>query len=243
MKIKTVLALSLALTFCWQSTAHAGEYSKTLTRMGPWTIKRYSDDEVAHSVGSPCAAVQYANGADLLVTADPDHPEDKGTVQVFIASGKPYNDARIWIDDGMAFDHYLQAYWPQRHGHSGVFHVASLVGSKLFARFEIGHLDAGRFEFPIGNIKAVSAFLHQKKCVFEDDLSAHPGATKRQVDSISVGDSYDSVVKRLGAPETSYEFLEDNTEGFEWPLGKSGSVIVVFDQQRKVTQKVIKPKK
>lgn len=221
----------------------SGDLSKKLTQIGPWTINYYSDDEVAHYIGNPCAAIQYANGADLMLTADPDQPENKGTIQVFISFAKPHNDARVWIDDGMKFDHYLQTYSPQRDGHSGIFPISSLTGGKLFARFGIGQLDTGKFEFPIGNIKAVSAYLHQKRCVFHDDAAPLSRVTKQQIEAISVGDSYDSVIKRLGTPSGSYQFLEDNTEGYEWQLGKSGAVIIVFDSQKNVTEKVIKPKK
>ena len=114
-----------------------------------------------------CAAIQHANGADLIVTINPEQPDNKNSLVLFTSFEKPYTDVRVWIDDGMQFDHYLENYWPQRHGHSGVYKVSDFKGDKLFVRFEIGHADVGRYEFIFGNIASLSSYLHQKKCMFK----------------------------------------------------------------------------
>ena len=224
----------------FNNVVFSDEFSKTLTNIGPWTIKAYSDEMISHTIGQPCAAVQYANGAELMLLADVEQPENKKTIQLFVSFGGPYNEARVWIDDAMKFDHYLANYEVNRHGHSGVFSVSDVIGRKLFVRFEVRRFDVGRYEFQIGDIRAVSAYLHQKKCVFGVEESMP--ISKKQIDSILVGDTYGSVVSRLGVADSSYLFTEDNTEGYEYQLGNKKIVIIVFDTQKRVVDKVIKSK-
>jgi hypothetical protein len=232
-----ILLSCLLLLFI--SSTSAKEFSKNVANIGPWTVKYYSDENIALAIGGRCAAVQYGNSADLMLTADFNDPEDSKTLNLFTSFGGIYNNARVWIDDGSKFDHYLNVYNPDRHGHSGVFPISDLSGKKLFVRFEIGRLDAGRYEFSIGNLSEVSKYLHQKKCVFE--IEKTPLVTNKQLDSIEIGDTYESVTSKLGVADNSYIFTEDNTEGYEYKLGKK-TVIIVFDSQKKVTDKVIKPK-
>ena len=65
--------------------------------------------------------------------------------------------------------------------------------------------------------------------------------TKKQVDSIVIGDTYDSVISRFGVSDNSYLSADNNTTGYEYKLaGKKSVLIVIFDAQNKVIDKIIK---
>jgi hypothetical protein len=217
---KSLLLIALAIS---PIEALSGDINN---KIGPWKIQYYSNDSAA-DVGAPCAAIQYANGADLMVTINPEEPNDKNSLVLFTSFEKPYKDARVWIDDGMRFDHYLENYWPQRHGHSGVYKVSDFKGDKLFVRFEIGHVDVGRYEFIFGSMASLSSYLHQKKCMFKDSAPVK-AISKAEYDQIEIGQNMVRVRSILKIDEDDAEFSGDEKNMFiTWKNAFGGNWIVI----------------
>jgi hypothetical protein len=164
---RTFLAITCLLAVLAMSVpgGAAEPYSKVIAKIDPWTINFYTDSFLAFAVGGKCAAIQRANGADIEVTADPDHPDNLDTVKVFVAFADAYEDARLFVDDGLKTNEYLHTIVLQRHGRESVFSTKQLSGDTLFVTFSRGTREVGRYGFKIGDIKRLSRYLHQEKCL------------------------------------------------------------------------------
>ncbi len=239
-----VIAVLFLLTM--SASSWAGDFSKVVIHMGPWTIKSYQEDSLAFEIGSRCVAVQYANGAEAEVMADPDNSDNKETVKLFVAFANSYSDARVFIDDAMRFDNYLNEHEPQRGRSSGIFKVNELGGDKLFVTFSVGRMDVGRYTFALGDMRRLSSYLHQKNCILHTKINRQY-VSKEMYDKIEPGMDDDKVARILGVPDETDMNLNDRDQieakTLIWEDGFGNHrILISFDGKSFVIAKKIESK-
>jgi hypothetical protein len=226
---KILLSAAFLLAAFPVNPAHARDDSlyTIIAQPGNWTIKRYNDLDLAHQMSGKCVAIQYANGAELDLTVDPEEQDDTTSARLFVSFAKNAADARVFIDDSMSFDHYLGTREPERHGWSDVFETKELRGSNLFVSFSVGRRTTGRYQFPLAGTKDALAILHRKDCMFAGDPQpvAAPGAAGK----IHPGQTVSEVVAILGEADGAIGYGNGRT-GRVWKAGKGKAVIVIFSQ-------------
>lgn len=238
----------LTLVVAFQLTATPGlagdaRPEKVLKEIGPWVIKLHHDDDVAHVIGQPCSAIQYANGAELEIMADPDDPSNAKTIKLFIgAVGRP-DYVQLTVDDGMRFESTLEVIEPQRGGVSGVVPVADLVGRQIFVTPGRGMRVLGRYAFPLAGLRQAAAFVHQKRCIFDDADSA---ITALQFARVKIGQSMSEVTSLLGEPRDSGQTIDDRTvvseEWFYKDKERRKRYVIEFGPDKTVSRMSVLPR-
>jgi hypothetical protein len=112
---------------------------------------------------------------------------------------------QLSIDDGLRFQYALEVVEVQRSGVSGVVRVADLVGHQLFVTPDRGRLVLGRYTFPLAGLGQAAAFVHQKRCVFEE---AETTITALQFAKVKVGQTM-AQVQSLLAPKNCGHGTDD----------------------------------
>ncbi len=145
--------------------------AQDLNKIGIWKIKYYKGETLKQEFGIGCVAFQYKNGAFIEIRPDSKNIKNKNTIEIRATlqtilgtDNLPWTNVGISIPEGKMI-YFLNNSYPQFNAMGDIFNIKKLADAQLFVTFYDEQMPIARYEFSLKNLKKVSDYVHQEKCL------------------------------------------------------------------------------